>query len=147
MARATPMARIIAFYLLLATIAACAFWRGDRDSRNIASICILASVASSLVLTPVAARYSGLEMGEFMVDLLALAGFTLVALASSRFWPLWVSGLQLTTNLTHLMRYIDVALIPRAYATASIFWSYPILLILAIGTWRAHRRRLLIENC
>jgi hypothetical protein len=30
--------------------------------------------------------------------------------------------------------------VPVAYRAAAVFWSYPILLILAIGTWRTHRR-------
>ena len=28
----------------------------------------------------------------------------------------------------------------QAYAAATKFWSYPILIILVIGTWRTHRR-------
>ena len=32
--------------------------------------------------------------------------------------------------------------ISRAYGAALQFWSYPILLILAIGTYRQHQRRL-----
>ena len=29
---------------------------------------------------------------------------------------------------------------PLAYGAAIALWSYPILIILAIGTWRQHRR-------
>ena len=66
-----------------------------------------------------------------------LAGFVAVALRSNRFWPLWVAGLQLTTALGHVLKAIDHDLVPRAYGAALQFWSYPILLILAVGTWRA----------
>lgn len=76
-----------------------------------------------------------------LVDLATFGGFAFVAVQSTRFWPLWVAGLQLTTSLGHLLKTIDVTLLPTVYAAALIFWSYPILLILAIGTWRAHRRR------
>ncbi|MEO6581379.1 MAG: hypothetical protein ABIN68_01060 [Sphingomicrobium sp.] len=31
-------------------------------------------------------------------------------------------------------------LVPIAYAAAGRFWVYPILLILAVGTWRTSRR-------
>jgi hypothetical protein len=65
-----------------------------------------------------------------------------VALRSKRFWPLWVAGLQLTTSIGHLLKGVDQDLLPRAYGAALQFWSYPILLILAVGTYRCHRRRI-----
>ena len=43
-------------------------------------------------------------------------------------------------TMSHLMKAIDPHLIPRAYAAASIFWSYPILLLILIGTWRTGRK-------
>jgi hypothetical protein len=55
---------------------------------------------------------------------------------------LWVAGLQLTTILGHLLKAVQLSLLPLAYAGALRFWSYPILLILAIGTWRTHQRAL-----
>jgi len=75
-----------------------------------------------------------------IVDLGVLAGFVTVALRSKRFWPLWVAGLQLTTSLGHILKGIDPDLLPRAYGAALQFWSYPILLILAVGTFRTQRR-------
>ncbi len=50
------------------------------------------------------------------------------------------SGLQLTTGIGHFLKAMEPGLVPIAYATALRFWSYPILLILAIATWRAHHR-------
>jgi len=75
-----------------------------------------------------------------LVDLGVLAAFVAVALRSKRFWPLWVAGLQLTTSIGHLLKGIDQDLLPRAYGAALQFWSYPILLILAVGTYRSHQR-------
>jgi hypothetical protein len=42
----------------------------------------------------------------------------------------------------HVFKAIDVQLFPRAYGAALTFWAYPIIVILAIGTWRQHRRML-----
>jgi cytochrome c-type biogenesis protein CcmH/NrfF len=39
------------------------------------------------------------------------------------------------------MKAIDESLLPMAYGAAIALWSYPILIILAIGTWRGHKRR------
>jgi hypothetical protein len=53
---------------------------------------------------------------------------------------LWIAGLQLTTILGHLLKLMDTSLFSRAYGASLVFWSYPIVLILAIGTLRADRR-------
>jgi hypothetical protein len=82
------------------------------------------------------------ESGELLVDLTALSAFIFVALRSDRFWPLWIAGLQLTTSISHFLKAVEFDLLPQAYAAAAKVWSYPILVILAVGTWRAHRRRL-----
>jgi hypothetical protein len=93
-----------------------------------------------LAISPLHQRYSGVEEGLLLVDLAVLAGFVAVALRSNRFWPLWVAGLQLTTSIGHVLKGVDQELLPRAYGAALQFWSYPILIILAVGTYRSHRR-------
>ena len=75
-----------------------------------------------------------------IIDLLVLLVFIWIALRSERFWPLWIAGLQLTNSISHVMKLVNVDLIPQAYGAAAALWSYPILLILAIGTWRSNRR-------
>jgi hypothetical protein len=52
----------------------------------------------------------------------------------------FVPGLQLTTSIGHILKGVDQDLLPRAYGAALQFWSYPILVILAVGTYRSHRR-------
>ena len=76
-----------------------------------------------------------------LVDLGALAAFVTLALFSQRFWPLWVAGLQMTASTAHALKMFDAGLLPLAYAMAERFWSYPILVIIAVGAFREHRRR------
>jgi hypothetical protein len=130
----------IIYHALLIAVCAYAFLRGRRDERFAAAICLLATLATRLALSPVTSRYSGVETGVFLVDLLALGGFTFIALRTDRFWPLWVAGIQLTTMLAHGLKAIELNLIPEAYAAAARFWVYPIFLIIFIGTWRSHQR-------
>lgn len=128
------------YHALLVAVSLYAFLRGRADEKGAAAICILATIATRLVLSPQTIRYSGVEAGVFVVDLLALAGFTFIALRTDRFWPLWVAGLQLTTMVAHLLKAVQVELLPQAYAAAGRFWVYPIFLIIIIGTWRSHHR-------
>jgi hypothetical protein len=130
----------IVYHLLLAAVAAYAFLRGRSDERLAAAICIIATVATRFVLSPVTSRYSGFEYGVFIVDVLTLAGFVAIALRTDRFWPLWVAGLQLTTLVAHVLKAIKIDLLPYAYAAAGRFWVYPIFLIIVVGTWRSHQR-------
>ena len=134
------MVRLILFSALLVGACGYALLRGRADERLTASVCLAASLASVALMGPSGLRYSEIELGIFVVDILTLAVFTYVALRSDRFWPLWVSGLQLTTSIAHVLKAIEPNLVPIAYAAAGRSWSYPILLILAIGTWRGRRR-------
>jgi len=131
-------ARLILYNGLLITACGYAWLRGRSDERIAAAVCFAASFASLLFLTRL--RFSEIEIGILIVDLIVLGAFVAVALRSERFWPLWVSGLQLTTNFGHIMKMIDSHLLPFAYAAALRFWGYPILIILAVGVWRGQRR-------
>jgi hypothetical protein len=130
------------YWTILLLICAYAFWRGRSDERVAAATCLAASLIQILVISPTAHRYSEVEVGVMLVDLGVLAIFVVIALQSSRFWPLWIAGLQLTTIVGHVLKAVQLNLLPLAYAGALRFWSYPILLIVAIGTWRSHQRRL-----
>lgn len=128
------------YWALLLAICAYAFWRGRRDERVAALTCLAASIFSLLALSPIQWRYSNVELGLLIVDGATLAVFTSIALQSSRFWPLWVAGLQLTTSMAYLLKAINLDLLPHAYGAAARFWAYPILVIIAVATWRAHRQ-------
>lgn len=130
------------YYAVLVAVCAYAFLRGRTDERVVASIFIIASLSSALIAPAKESVYSRMETGILIVDVLAFAAFVLVALRSERFWPLWVAGLQLTTLLSHIIKAARIDLMPQAYGAAARFWVYPIFLIIVIGTWRAHNRRL-----
>jgi hypothetical protein len=130
----------IVFRILLLATCGYALWRGRSDERIVALVCLVATIASRLAFSPLHVRYTSIETGLLLIDLGVLAAFVFVALRSPRFWPLWVAGLQLTSSTAHLMKAIDENLLPMAYGAAIALWSYPILIILAIGTWRGQRR-------
>jgi hypothetical protein len=128
------------FRILLALVALYAFLRGKRDERNVSIILVVGVIATHFAWTPVDERFAGLETHVMAVDIVVFAGFLWVALRSERFWPMWIAGLQLTTIFGHLLKAVESDLFSKAYGAALMFWAYPIVLILAVGTWRGHRR-------
>jgi hypothetical protein len=133
------MLRVLFYFLLLIGVAAYAMSRGRRDERLAAITCVVASVASLALLVTRPAYYSHLELGVAVIDLIVLGTFVWIALRSSRFWPLWVAGLQLTSTTGHILKMIEPDLLPMVYAASLASWSYAILLIIAVGIWRGHR--------
>lgn len=129
------------YFALLLLVCGYAFLRGRGDERFAATVCVVASLASVIVVAPLNARFQGVELGILLTDGLTLVAFTILALRTDRFWPLWIAGLQLTTLISHALKAIELDLMPQAYAAAARLWVYPIFLIIVIGTWRGHRRR------
>ena len=130
------------FWALLALTCGYALWRGRKYEQLSAIIFISASVVSVLARSPVQQRYLGVEVSDLFIDSFVLVSMLVIALRSDRFWPLWVAGLQLTISMSHLLKAIQPDLLPLAYAAAERFWSYPTLIILFIGAWRQHKRKL-----
>jgi hypothetical protein len=133
------------FWLLLLCCCGYALWRGRRYEQLSALVCIAASIISVVARMAGGNAYTGIQFGDLIVDTAVLLAFVAIALRSDRFWPLWVAGLQLTISMSHLMKAIDPHLLPLAYAAAERFWSYPTLVIIAVGAWRQHRRSMFPE--
>lgn len=131
----------ILFWAIVGAICVYAWLRGRREEKIAATTCALAVLATHFVIGPVAQRYAHVELGLLGIDLAVLASFVGIALNSTRFWPLWAAGFQLTVSMSHGMKAIDLGLMPRAYAAAAVFWSYPILIVILVGIWRTDRKR------
>ena len=130
------------FWTLLVVTCGYALWRGRKYEQLSALVFIAASVGSVVARSALQENYSAVARSDLAIDLLVLIALVGVALRSDRFWPLWVAGLQLTISLSHVLKAIQPDLLPLAYAAAERFWSYPTLIILFIGSWRQHQRRI-----
>ena len=129
----------LVFWTLLFIVCACAALRGRSDERIAAGACAIATLITHFVVGPLKLKYATVEPGLLALDAAMLLTFLFIALRSPRFWPLWVAGLQLTMSMAHLLKAIQIGLMPKAYAAAVVFWSYPILIIILIASLRTSR--------
>lgn len=93
------------------------------------------------LLFSMADLYRSIEMGVFVVDVVALLAFLVLALRADRLWPLCVTALQIVGTAGHAVKLVDPQIIPSAYAFALRFWGYPMIVLLVFGTWN-HQKRL-----
>lgn len=137
---------ILFYFALLALVSGYALFRGGREEKIAAAVCIAASLGSRAIFRASGVSYDNLQPAIAAIDFGVLAAFIAIALKTTRFWPLWVAGLQLTATTGHMLKLLDPALVPFAYGAALASWSYPILLIIAVGTWRVSRGRLRYQS-
>ena len=114
---------------------------GGAPERIGISILGVGSILTVVAASTPTVRFGAVEIGIFLVDVGALLGFLILALRAERWWPLWVTSLQAIGTTAHAVKLMDPEVIRWAYAFALAFWSYPMLFLLALGTWN-HQRRL-----
>lgn len=132
---------MMAFNALLLGSCFYALLRGGAPERIVALSLFTAYAATLRAYSAPPSRFDQVEVAVLTVDALLFCALAAVALRADRFWPLAVAGLHLATVGTHVVKFFDVNMIRVTYAVMIAMWSYPMLFILAIGTWR-HRRRL-----
>lgn len=121
--------------------AAYAFIAGGGPERIGAAAYTLSVAATHLILWSHSSEYDAVEFGVLIVDVLIFIIFTILAVRANRYWPIWVSALLGLGVLGHLARWVGPDVIPWAYAVILTIWSYPILAIMALGTFN-HQQRL-----
>jgi hypothetical protein len=135
------MTRLILFLLLWLGCCLYALLRGGAPERIGAGLFLIGAVASALLQSPGASHFQGVETGVLIVDAGLLVGFVILSLFAERFWPIWMSAMQAVLTLSHLAAALNPRVLPWGYWNAETLWSYPMLLLLAFGTWRQGRRR------
>jgi hypothetical protein len=135
------MLKLLVFNSLLLVCCGYALLRGGAPERFGAGIFLVATASTVLAASGPASRFGSVELGILIVDVGMLLALSILALRAERFWPLWVTALQLIGAAGHAIKLADPEGFPWTYAFALAFWSYPMLLILALGTWR-HQMRL-----
>lgn len=129
------------FWIALIVCCLYALTRGGAPERIGAVIFIVAVILTGLAVSSMEGQaYRSMEVGLLLVDGAMLVAFLILALKSTRFWPVWMSGLQAVQAAAHLPKLADPELIYWAYGAAQALWSYPMMALLGAATWRHQRR-------
>ena len=129
------------FDALLVACCGYAFLRGGAPERIAGGSFIVAYLTTLASYSASTVRFYRVEQAVLATDFILLLVLVGLALRADRGWPMVVAGLQLDTVGAHLVRGMDLQVIRVAYALMLAIWSYPMLLVLAVGTFR-HQRRL-----
>jgi hypothetical protein len=116
-----------------------AFLKGGEPERVGAGAYLLGWFATILVQGSVDS--GAVPYGMFLIDLVILIVFAALAWKSRRTWPVWASGLQLLTVMSHILIMIDTRLPITSLYTVMNLNSYLIILCIAVGTFWAWQER------
>lgn len=135
------MAHIVIFFLCLALACGFALWKGGGAERAVALLLVAATVATFWVQISADALFQSIEADVLFIDAVLWLALGAIASTSTRFWPIWITGIHGLAIGVHASKAINPAILPAVYAQAVGKLGYPILLILVLGTWRHLRRR------
>lgn len=133
------MWNVLVYLTLLTICCSYALGKGGAPERIGAAIILIAVALSALVASSYRGAFAQREMGIFLVDVAMFGAATALALRAERLWPLCLAallGLGLELQILSWM-----APHRQVYKVLHALNAYPVLLVLAVGTWR-HQRRL-----
>lgn len=131
----------LVFFSLWFTACCYAGIRGGAPERLAAVaqfLAVVLTVASDLIAK---GPWSGLEASIALTDVSLFLTMFVIAMVSTRFWPLLQTSMLGCELFGHLAKTLGPDILPRAYYMTVAFWGYPTVVLLAVATWR-HRRRL-----
>lgn len=126
---------------LLVTVFGLALRFGGAPERWTGVMFVAAASATYGLYRVPTLRFYTIEWAVALVDLVLLAGLTVILLRADRFWPIAMFAVQGVAVLAHVIKSFDASIVRHAYAIAIVVPSYATLLILTAGVIR-HRGRL-----
>ena len=126
--------------VLLATCFYAWVW-GGAPERIAAGLFVAASAVTYVLPFDPDINFHHVEWANLAIDCAMLLSLGALALVADRFWPMWLSGLQLMMVAVHGVRAYQPGLLPLTYSLVLSKLAYVALVILAIAVAR-HRSRI-----
>jgi hypothetical protein len=132
------MVQYIIWDVTFALVCIFAFARGGWPERVTTFVLIIADGLSFIKWH--GAHQKRMEPMLFFIDLCVAAFFVLLALKSSRWWPLWAAAFNIMAFIMLVVSASDPTIRPYAYYVGEITWDYFVLAALFWGTMFEGRR-------
>jgi hypothetical protein len=136
------MLRVTMSIILLLLASLYAFRRGEKPERIIALTLVSMACFDAFLHLIIPNTDVAVNMTHLGIDTIVCIVFVGLALKANRLWTLLVAALQAVTLCSHIARIFSIDINPQAYGIMQVAGFYPMLLILAIGTWRHGQRRM-----
>lgn len=137
------MERALIFFGLLLLASAYALVRGGQPERYAAFMYLIAYAASALSAQLGHELYFTMNWGIVAIDIALAVSLAALAFHANRYWTIWATSIQLVGITAHLAKLIVPEIAAMAYAITLLAWSYAVIPLLVIATYR-HRRRLFL---
>jgi hypothetical protein len=120
-----------------------ALWRGAAPERLVAGVFIGMYGLDRLyhLIFPAGLYFFRAEVGHVVIDVIVLVAFTKIALRVNRFYPLWLTGCQLITLVSHTVQAVSPSILTGAYAILAFTPSYLQVLGFGVGVVMHLRRQ------
>lgn len=135
------MERALAYAGVFALVSLYALIRGGAPERSAAVLYISAYLGSVAVTQLYHEDYYSVQWLVLGIDILLLAALTNLALKANRYWGIWAASFQLIAVIAHLAVALFPSIQGGAYATALLIWSYAVLPLLVLATYRHQQRK------
>jgi hypothetical protein len=134
------MIHVVAFAAAFLACFAYVFSAGGRPERAAIIAQLVALLLSLIAISFRSIPIRGLPIALALVDVALAVALTMLALKANRLWPIVLAGMQVATIFAHLARLLSFPLPAAGYVIFVQFWSWPMLMVTAIGAFRHHRR-------
>ncbi|MDO7841830.1 hypothetical protein [Sphingomonas immobilis] len=135
------MWHIGAFLIWLTMCCGLAALVGGAAERRAAALLVLAYVASFIAARIRAhSQYTAVYYDAWIIDLLLLIALYVLAIRSTRFWPMWLVAIHVLAVIAHLLRVIDPLMMFEGYYGIINLAGWPMAGIVGIAAFR-HRYR------
>jgi hypothetical protein len=132
----------VLFWLSLIGVTCVAFAMGGQPERYGAIIIVSGSVATAILGANHSNQSPQFEIWLLFADSIALLAIGLLALFSTRYWPLWAASFHAIAVMTHFADLMIPNIVPKAYFVFQGFWVYPMFVALLLGCfghWQTRR--------
>ena len=128
------------FYAAQTASSVYALRKGGEPERCVATALVVAAIVSASLPFDPARSFHIVDSKLVLVDITLLTVLIGVALWSSRYWPMWLAAMQLDAVALHGVRAYDAKVWALVYAQLTGLASYPMMILLVVGTIRHHHR-------